>query len=203
MTSLLFRVGTLALLIAPIAPANVSPRYARSEPRDQGRPKSRRADYCQTWDASPAANTSGQHRSTYCVTCERTPSGRIRRRSSARHAFRNLHPCPATGSTAGPCPGYVVDHVVPLKRGGTDSPENMQWQSSGKRKPKIESNRICLAGLISPPDTMGSVPTVRLSLLVSARGSPLCTLEEECIRSGRGRSLHRAESRRRLGPNNW
>src|ERR1017187_11035790 len=76
------------------------------------------------------------HRSNYCVTCERTPSGRIRRSSSARHAFREMHPCPATGSTAGPCPGYVVDHIVPLKCGGADSPENMQWQSRDEAKAK-------------------------------------------------------------------
>jgi 5-methylcytosine-specific restriction endonuclease McrA len=62
--------------------------------------------------------------------------GRIRRSSSARHAFRELHPCPATGLTAGSCPGYVVDHVVPLKRGGADSPENMQWQSTAEVKAK-------------------------------------------------------------------
>jgi hypothetical protein len=26
-------------------------------------------------------------------------------------------------------PGYVVDHVIPLKRGGADAPWNMQWQT--------------------------------------------------------------------------
>jgi hypothetical protein len=29
----------------------------------------------------------------------------------------------------GACPGYVVDHVTPLKRGGADKPSNMQWQT--------------------------------------------------------------------------
>ena len=24
-------------------------------------------------------------------------------------------------------PGYVVDYILPLRRGGADSPENMQW----------------------------------------------------------------------------
>ena len=81
-------------------------------------------------------HTGALRRSNYCVTCERSPSGRIRHSSSARHAFRELHLCPATGSTAGPCPGYVVDHDLPLKRGGTDSPENMQWQSTADAKAK-------------------------------------------------------------------
>jgi|SRR6267378_4008764 len=43
-------------------------------------------------------------------------------------AFRKTHPCPATGKTTGPCPGYVVDHMYPLCAGGADEPENMMWQ---------------------------------------------------------------------------
>jgi hypothetical protein len=30
----------------------------------------------------------------------------------------------------------VVDHVVPLKRGGADRPENMQWQTKADAKAK-------------------------------------------------------------------
>src|SRR4029077_9762363 len=29
----------------------------------------------------------------------------------------------------GSCAGYVIDHIEALKRGGADSPDNMQWQS--------------------------------------------------------------------------
>jgi hypothetical protein len=43
-------------------------------------------------------------------------------------AFRAAHPCPATGKTHGACPGYVIDHIVPLCADGPDVVENMQWQ---------------------------------------------------------------------------
>ena len=37
-------------------------------------------------------------------------------------------------------PGYVVDHVIPLERGGADEPWNMQWQTiaAGKAKDATE-----------------------------------------------------------------
>lgn len=49
-------------------------------------------------------------------------------------------PCPSTGKTAGACPGYVVDHVVPLERGAVDDPSNMQWQTleDAKAKDRVE-----------------------------------------------------------------
>lgn len=71
---------------------------------------------------------------------KRNATGHIRRDPAARRAFQHAHPCPSTGKTSGACPGYVVDHVKPLKRGGADSPSNMQWQTvpEAKRKDKIE-----------------------------------------------------------------
>jgi hypothetical protein len=33
-------------------------------------------------------------------------------------------------------PGYVVDHIIPLKRGGCDSSDNMQWQTTKDAKEK-------------------------------------------------------------------
>jgi hypothetical protein len=38
--------------------------------------------------------------------------------------------------TSGACPGYLVDHIVPLKRGGADEPGNMQWQTVAEAKAK-------------------------------------------------------------------
>ena len=66
----------------------------------------------------------------------RDSHGRIKRDPAARGAFQRSHPCPSTGKTSGACPGYVVDHVRPLKRGGADSPSNMQWQTTAEAKRK-------------------------------------------------------------------
>ncbi len=62
------------------------------------------------------------------------------RSSAQRAAFVREHPCPATAQPRGPCPGYVVDHIIPLCGGGADAPSNMQWQTieDGKLKDKEE-----------------------------------------------------------------
>ncbi len=51
-------------------------------------------------------------------------------------AFKREHTCPSTGHRGGKCPGYIVDHVKPLCRGGADSPSNMQWQTKAEAKAK-------------------------------------------------------------------
>ena len=67
---------------------------------------------------------------------KRDSHGKIARSSTARHDFMRSHPCPSTGRTSGSCPGYVIDHVTPLKRGGADAPANMQWQTIADAKAK-------------------------------------------------------------------
>jgi hypothetical protein len=75
-----------------------------------------------------------------CSTCVRGANGRIKRDPAVRREFQHQHPCPATGRTTGACPSYVVDHIVPLKPGGAERPENTQWQTveAAKAKDKIE-----------------------------------------------------------------
>src|SRR5205814_2352246 len=80
-----------------------------------------------------APNTSKAPKSTATKPSASTPAtvprdanGHIKRSSSAKHEFEKTHPCPSTGKTSGACPGYVVDHVTALKRGGADAPSNMQ-----------------------------------------------------------------------------
>ena len=77
---------------------------------------------------------SVHHKSTYATGVARDAKGRIARSSSAKKEFMKQ-----TGYPNGR-PGYVVDHIVPLKRGGADTPANMQWQTiaEGKAKDKIE-----------------------------------------------------------------
>ena len=58
------------------------------------------------------------------------------RSSKARTEFKHLHPCPANGRTSGKCPGYIINHVNPLKRGGADASSNMQWQTREAAKAK-------------------------------------------------------------------
>jgi len=64
-----------------------------------------------------------------CTNCVRDVGGRISRNPVPVRAFRAKKPCPATGSVKGPCPGYLVDHIKPLDRGGSDTPDNMRWRT--------------------------------------------------------------------------
>ena len=57
----------------------------------------------------------------------RDEHGRIARSREVLQYFRNIYPCPATGLTTGACPGWAIDHVIPLACGGCDNIENMQW----------------------------------------------------------------------------
>ena len=70
----------------------------------------------------------------------RDSHGKIARSEKAKDDFKKSHACPSTGKSSGACPGYVIDHVKPLKRGGPDDPSNMQWQTAAaaKAKDKIE-----------------------------------------------------------------
>jgi hypothetical protein len=85
----------------------------------------------------PAGTTSGNSYSHYTATSyagARDTHGRIIRSEAAKRAFMSM-----TGFPHGR-PGYVVDHIIPLKRGGADAPSNMQWQTiaEGKAKDKWE-----------------------------------------------------------------
>ena len=76
--------------------------------------------------------------------CHRASSHAPARRSwSARSAFRSQRPCPVTGRTTGSCPGWEVDHIVPLACGGMDASRNMQWltRDANRRKGDMGCSR--------------------------------------------------------------
>jgi hypothetical protein len=67
---------------------------------------------------------------------QRDEHGKIKRSEAVKGAFKHSHPCPTTGKTIGPCPGYVIDHIVPLCASGPDAVYNMQWQTTEQSKEK-------------------------------------------------------------------
>jgi hypothetical protein len=70
------------------------------------------------------------------VTPLRDSHGRIKRSAAVKREFRRDHPCPSTGLTYGRCDDYVLDHVIPLCKGGPDAVWNLQWQSLEDSKVK-------------------------------------------------------------------
>ena len=120
------------LLLASVTWASTSRSTARSAHRSAPRSAAR----SERRSAGARAGSSTKK----CTTCVRTANGRIARNPAARRSFQAVHPCPATGKTSGACPGFVVDHIKPLKRGGADAPGNRQWQTTAaaKAKDKIE-----------------------------------------------------------------
>lgn len=63
------------------------------------------------------------------------------RSQAATYQFKKHHPCPATGRSKGACPGWVIDHIIPLACGGADDPRNMQWQTKAAAKAKDKWER--------------------------------------------------------------
>lgn len=84
-----------------------------------------------TWvlafDLAHAATDPALIETRYCGTPKRNAQGSITRRADVLSAFRREHPCPATGKTTGACPGWEMNHVVPLACGGCDVVSNLDW----------------------------------------------------------------------------
>ena len=77
-----------------------------------------------------SSNSSHHHNANYVVGVKRDAHGRIKRSEGAKREFMKQ-----TGYPKGR-PGYVVDHIQPLKKGGCDCPANMQWQTKEAAKEK-------------------------------------------------------------------
>jgi hypothetical protein len=91
----------------------------------------------------PEASLGARDGDAWLVACRRraTRGPWPHRARPAREVLIPPRPSlPTTGATRGPCNGYVIDHVVPLKRGGADALDNMQWltRHDAKLKDRIE-----------------------------------------------------------------
>ena len=81
-------------------------------------------------------HSNGGNHSNRAQGVPRNAHDRIARSAKAKDTFKHAHPCPSTGRKSGACPGYVIDHMRPLKRGGQDAPDNMQWQTTAAARLK-------------------------------------------------------------------
>jgi hypothetical protein len=91
--------------------------------------------------AGPGATAPDEHE-RQPATIEPTP-----RDPAMVRSFRRKHPCPSTGRISGPCPGWVVDHGIPLCAGGPEDSRNMQWQPEDDARWKDAQERALCARL--------------------------------------------------------
>jgi len=92
--------------------------------------KSRSSNYHTKKQKTVQTTTAKKSKSKAVSGVKRDKSGRIARSASAKSRFLQK-----TGYPHGR-PGYVVDHIKPLKEGGADDPSNMQWQTVEQAKAK-------------------------------------------------------------------
>jgi hypothetical protein len=136
------RVGVTALLVvlACLAPAATA-KGGNGSHASSSSAHSSTAPYRSSAHSNSGAHSRSSHPGSgshgkAAPWVHRDAHGKIARDPRQTNAFKKAHPCPSTGKASGSCPGYVIDHVVPLKRGGADTPGNMQWQTEGAAKAK-------------------------------------------------------------------
>lgn len=135
-----------AILILLLVIANLSFAKTHSGGSHSGSHASGSSSHVSSGHRSPTAHSGtrtsrssnrvsrGHHSKAAGV--KRDKHGKIARSQHAKTEFKKSHPCPATGKSSGSCPGYVIDHVQALKRGGADAPSNLQWQTKEAAKQK-------------------------------------------------------------------
>src|SRR6266446_1392734 len=118
------------------SPTYSSPTYSTPSTthlKKDGTPDMRYKENNTTY-SSPSYSTQSHTTSTsnhsYAYGVKRDSHGRIARSSSVKLEFMK-----ESGYPHGR-PGYVVDHIKPLKEGGCDCPSNMQWQTIADAKAK-------------------------------------------------------------------
>lgn len=71
-----------------------------------------------------------------CIPTE--SEAKTHRSYAVKAEFKRLNRCPTNGNRRGPCPGYEVDRIVPLKCKGTDAVDHMQWLAVEEHKAKTK-----------------------------------------------------------------
>jgi hypothetical protein len=124
-------------VVAALAAALIafsSPAFARGSGHSGHSSSSHHSGSLSTGKSSHSATHGGSStkatKSKAVPGVKRDANGKIHRDSKAKNDFMKQ-----TGYPKGR-PGYVVDHIVPLKKGGCDCPANMQWQTKAEAKAK-------------------------------------------------------------------
>jgi len=122
-----------------------APGTKSTTPSTSSTPRARKTEPVRTTSTSAVTtNTTivpATRPRTVSISIARDSNGRLKRSASAKREFEAMRPCPATGRASGPCPGYVIDHVMALACGGIDAPSNMQWQTKEQAKAKDKWER--------------------------------------------------------------
>jgi len=63
----------------------------------------------------------------YAGVVNRDPDGTISRSTKVLNAFKKQWACPSTGLHKGLCPGWSINHSIPLSCGGKDVVSNLDW----------------------------------------------------------------------------
>lgn len=106
-------IGWALLISALLAPTLADARgYASHNSRSRSSGYSSSHSYPHSHSSGSKA-VPGVHRDSH---------RQMARSSTARRQFVHSRPCLSTGKSSGACPGYVIDHVMPLQRGGADNP---------------------------------------------------------------------------------
>lgn len=81
-----------------------------------------------SWAVLPAAGQPGSVPDPrYCGEPARDSKGRIARSRAVLRDFAKTFPCPSTLQPVPSCPGWAIDHTIPLASGGCDAVHNLTW----------------------------------------------------------------------------
>jgi cytoskeletal protein RodZ len=126
--------------VALIAPALLWPLQVTTQKGGRSPSTRRSSSSTRSRSSSSKPTTTRSRKSSVpkkSTVAPRSSNGRIKRSASARVDFmrRTVYPKGRKG--------YVVDHIIPLECGGSDSPSNMQVQTVQEAKIKDRTERNC------------------------------------------------------------